>query len=867
MVSRRSFRKNRFRLKRFFQSLLPGKISGYARYYTRRKRKNVSKLIYTLARLFFVLFILGILSFAGIVIWYSKEIPSPYKLTNREIAQSTRIYDRNNKLLYEIYGDENRSLVNLGDVSQYMINATLAAEDPTFYKHQGIDIKGIARSFFKNLTNQGLYGGSTITQQLVKNTLLTPERTITRKIKELILTIQIERRYNKDEILQMYLNEVPYGGQSYGVKAAANTYFGKEPKDLSLVEAALLAGLTQSPSYYSPFGAYPENAKGRQEYVLYLMQKHGFITQEQVDTARKEELKYAPQIKNILAPHFVMYVKSILTEKYGDKMAEQGGLKVTTTLDYNMQLVAEEEAKFNHDRLDSQNANAQNSALVAIDPRTGEILTMLGSIDYFDTANDGNVNVTLSERQPGSSIKPITYVTAFTKGYTAATFVSDIQTTWPSGGGPYTPQESDGRFWGPLLVRDALANSRNVPAVKMLQLVGIPEMLKMAHNMGITTLNEPEKYGLALTLGGGEVKLLDLTSAFGVFAASGVRHSPTAILKVEDSKGKILEEFKPSQDERVFDEKYAYLISNILSDNVARSRLFGFGSLLQIRDWKVAVKTGTTNDNKDAWTVGYAPNLVTGVWTGNNNNDPMNGIQGSTGATPLWHYFMERVLDGKDRGEFKKPENDFISLEIDALSGKLVGDGTDKRKWEIFIKGTQPTEKDDFHVKVEVCKGTDFLATDYHKQLGLTETKTYTYLKEINDSWQPYTDGWIQAVGGFQKPPTEHCQTYEVGRDGPSVTIKSPQNGAVLASEFTADVEATSPVAITKVDFFWDNTLYKTLETSPFQVNFKLSAQVSGEHTMTVRAKDVNGKTGEASSKITIVSANSDEKQSTPSAQ
>ena len=836
-------------------------------YYHRHRKKSPAKLIYMIASILFLFFIVGIVGSAGVVAYYSSQLPSPNELITRKVAQSTTIYSRNGDVLYDIYGDQNRSLVTLDGVSKNVIDATLAAEDPNFYTHKGVDFRGIMRAFYTNITNQGFAGGSTISQQLVKKALLSDERTLSRKIKELILTIEIERKYTKDEILQMYLNEIPYGGTAYGVKAASKTYFDKDPKDLSLAEAALIAGLPQSPSYYSPFGAYPENAKGRQTYVLHLMQTHGYITEEQAEEAKNEELHFASQVTNIEAPHFVMYVKSILTEKYGDKLVEQGGLKVTTTLDLGMQKIAEEEARFNIDRLAAQNANARNSSLVAIDPRTGEILTMMGSVDYFDTANDGNVNVSLAERQPGSSIKPITYITGFMKGYTAATFLSDIRTEWPSVGEPFIPVESDGKYWGPILVRDALANSRNVPAVKMLQLVTIPEMLKTAHAMGITTLNEPDRYGLALTLGGGEVKLLDLTSAYGVFANGGVRHEPVAILKVEDANGKILEEYKPGDGKRVFEEKYAYLISDIMSDNVARTRLFGSGNLLQIRDWKAAVKTGTTNENKDAWTIGYTPTLVTGVWTGNNNNESMNGIQGSTGATPLWHYFMERVLENRDRGTFTKPEKDFVSLQIDALSGKLPGPSSTQTRWEIFIKGTQPTETDDFHEKVDVCKGTDLLARPYHKLLGLSETKTYTMLKEVNSSWQPFTNAWMASQSGYGAIPTEHCSGYS-GNDNAQIVvqIQSPLDNATVLSDFDVIPTILSPAEIEKVDYYFDSTLYKSLTKEPYTVTFHLSPTVLGYHTIMVRATDKNGKVGEASVTVNVAIEPNGGPPTTPSA-
>lgn len=861
-MSIRSWNRTKYKLQKTLKNLSPIDIQ-YRPYksYRRRSHSKIPQVLAYLATILFFLFLFGIISSIGMIAYFSKDLPSPYKLTNRDIEQSTKILDRNGKLLYDIYGDVNRTMVEMDQMPQNLLDATLAVEDAEFYTHKGLSIAGIMRSVILNMTEQGLYGGSTLTQQVVKNTLLSQERTMTRKIKELVLTIQVEKRYSKDEILKMYLNEIPYGGTAYGVQAASQLYFGKDVKDLTLAESALLAGLPQSPTNYSPFGAYPENAKARQETVLKLMYEKGWIdksgnrqriTKEQYDQALAEELHYASGKTQILAPHFVLYVKSLLEEKYGAKMVEQGGLKVTTTLDYEMQKIAEEEVRNQIDRLTQNNANARNAGLVAIDPRTGEVLAMVGSVDYFDNANDGNVNIALSLRQPGSSMKPIMYAAAFEKGYTAAAFLSDIQTTWADGASGYTPRESDGTYWGPLLLRDALANSRNVPAVKMMQLVGVQTVLDLSHNMGITSLNDPDRYGLSLTLGGGEVQLLEHTSAFGTFANKGVNQPHVEILKVEDSKGKILEEFKVGTGTQALSEEVAYLVTDILSDNYARQRLFGAGNLLQIRDWRVGVKTGTTDDNRDAWTMGYTPNLVTGVWVGNNNNDPMNGIQGSTGATPIWHYFMERVLENRDRGEFVKPESQFVTLEIDTLSGMLPGDGTEGKKWEIFIKGTEPTEKDNFHQKIKICKDQGLLATDVDIKLGNYEEKNFKSLIELSEDWQKYTDNWMSAAGGYNKPPTEQCNSYQ-NIKSPVVLISNPSNGQVVKKDFNITVEVISAETITKVEYYYDEVLYKTITSTPYSVDFHLSSSALGEHGMMVRAYDAKGEMGEAKVTINVV--------------
>ncbi|MBM4402035.1 MAG: hypothetical protein FJ044_02225, partial [Candidatus Cloacimonetes bacterium] len=487
---------------------------------------------------------------------------------------------------------------------------------------------------------------------------------------------------------------------------------------------------------------------------------------------------------------------------------------------------------------------------------TGEILTMVGSGDYFDTEHDGNVNVTLSARQPGSAIKPIMYVSAFQMGYNAATFLSDIRTCWPSPEGEFCPTESDGKFWGPMLLRDALANSRNLPAVKMLQLVGVQNVIDQAHQLGITTLNEPDRYGLSLTLGGGEVKPIDMAQVFSVFATGGIKHDLISILKVEDPKGKVLQEIKPEKikGKRVLEEKYAYLLNNILSDNEARKRLFGSRNLLEIGR-PAGVKTGTTNDNRDAWTIGYTPQLCAAVWVGNFDNSKMAPtIQGSTGATPIWHYFMQRALKNEPAQGWEAPKDAFVKIEVDALSGKLPLEGKDfPRRSGIFIKGTEPTQIDDFHEVVEVCKDKGLLATDYHKEFNLTEEKVFLNLKELHSSWQKYTDGWMAGQEDYQKPPTEKCPITKDGEEleAPLVKIIAPSDGEKIPN-FAFDVSAHvySSKTITKVEFYYDNVLVKTLTSIPYQTRFDLSTNEKGAHEITVRAYDSEGEKG--SDRVTV---------------
>ena len=614
--------------------------------YSEKQRRI--KILSLIAGISLICVLLGLFTAFGVIAYYSKDLPSPDRLSSRKVPQSTKIYSRDGVLLYEIFGDERRTLVELSDIPETLKQAAISVEDKDFYRHKGFDVFGIIRASFRVARGSTLQSGSTITQQVVKNTLLTPEQTITRKIKELILSIELERKYSKDQILQMYFNEVPYGGQAWGAGAAAEMYFGKHVRDLTPAEATFIAGLPQAPSFYSPCGAYPENAKERQKTVLHLMRENGYLTQEQSDEIVAQEVSVICQGYNsndIKAPHFVMYVKNLLTEMFGDKVVEQGGLRVMTTLDWGKQQIAEEEAKKQVEALQKANANASNAGVVVTDPNNGQIMAMVGSVDYFDAEHDGNVNVILSQRQPGSSIKPLTYLTAFTQGYSPSTFVSDIKTCFPGGAGQpeYCPNNWDDKFWGPMSIRAALSNSRNVPAVKMLQQVGTDEMIDLAHKLGITTLNDRDRYGLSLTLGGGEVRPLDMAQVFSVFAAKGQKHDLTPLLKVEDSTGKVLHEFKDAPREVVKPE-YVYLLNDVLSDPDVRRQTFGKSFDIGRR---IAVKTGTTNDNRDAWTIGYTPQLVTVVWVGNFNNDQMKGIMGSTGATPIMKAFITRALQGQ----------------------------------------------------------------------------------------------------------------------------------------------------------------------------------------------------------------------------
>ena len=632
--------------------------------------------------------------------WYfTRDLPNPKKLENRELPQTTKIYDRNGELLFNVYTDQNRTLVPIWEIPDNLIKATIAIEDKDFYKHKGFDVYGIVRAFRKTVFEGNVQGGSTITQQLVKSAFLTPERTISRKIKELYLAFRVEMAFPKDKILEMYINQVPYGGTAWGAAAAAEQYFGKNVKDLTLAESALLAGLPAAPSYYSPYGQDPQRAKNRQILVLNRMIEEKFITREQAEAASHEELKFRPAAVDIRAPHFVMFVREYLAEKYGEAVAAQGGLKVTTTLDLRLQEEAQKIVADNVAKLKTYNVG--NGAALVTRPNTGEIMAMIGSRDFFDLENDGNVNVTVALRQPGSSIKPINYATALErKLITPATIILDVATTFPGGPKPYSPVNYDGKFHGPVPVRNALANSYNIPAVKVLAINSVSEMIKQAAKMGITTFSDESRYGLSLTLGGGEVKMTEMGTAFGVFANSGDRVDLTPVLKIEDSNGRVLEEFKQKKGERVLSTETSFLISSILSDNNARSAAFGANSLLRISGKTVAVKTGTTDDKRDNWTLGYTPSYLVAVWVGNNDNKPMNPYitSGITGATPIWNEIMTFVLRDKVNETFKVPSG-VTGVEICSTTGGPKNDNCANR-FEYFIAGTVP--KDDTFVKRKV---------------------------------------------------------------------------------------------------------------------------------------------------------------------
>lgn len=688
--------------------------------------------------------------FIAAFFYYSRSLPDPNAWQDRKIIQSTKIYDRENKtLLYEIHGEEKRTVIDYNNIPQIVKNATIVAEDAEFYNHSGINFRGILRAILADVKDKKvLEGGSSITQQLIKNAYLTPERTISRKVKELILAISLERKYTKDEILNFYLNQIPYGSNSYGIEAAAQTYFNKSAKDLNIAESVYLAALPKAPSYYSPYGNHGDDLKARANYILKRLFDLKYISEADYNESKKTTVNFVDQKSNITAPHFVMFIRDYLNEKYGEDFVEKGGLKVTTTLNLDLQKIAEKAVEEGAKR--NEIYNAKNAALTAINPKTGEILAMVGSKNYFGKPEpegcdpgkncqfEPNVNIATRLRQPGSSFKPFVYATAIANGFTPSTVIWDIPTefnplcSWEgiaeSGVNQetcYKPKNYDGKFRGPVTLKQALANSLNVPSVKVLYLAGINNSIDTAENMGITTLKDRSRYGLSLVLGSAEVKLLEMVSAYGVFAEEGIKREPIGILKVEDGSGQVLEEYK-EHSQRVMNEETARQINDILSDNNARSPMFGLYGPLSLGEIPAAAKTGTTQDPidetkaRDAWIIGYTPSLVAGVWVGNNNNVPIEkGGAGVAAAGPIWHDFMISALKNKPIEVFNKPEQ--IITEKPILNGQYQT-----------------------YVKLKINKNNGFLANE--KTLpSLIEEKSFTEIHEI--LW------WVKKNNPQGSPP------------------------------------------------------------------------------------------------------------------
>jgi 1A family penicillin-binding protein len=733
----------------------------------------------------------GLGSVGGVYALYAQQLP-PAETIEVQTSQSfktTKIYDRTGtKLLFDVFDPRwgSRTVVPLEQIPDNLEYATIAIEDQDFYTNPGVNIRGVIRAAYVDITGQGFQGGSSITTLLVKNVIIPPEervqRDMARKIKEAILAIEITRRYGKEQILEWYLNTVFYGNMAYGVEAAAQNYFGKHVQDLSLAECAMLAVLPNAPASHSPL-TNPEEARIRQHLVLDAMYRQGYIAYEEIVAAKAEELHYAAVRYDIEAPHFVMYVRQLLEEKYGSDLLYQGGLKVYTTIDLDLQHAAEDIARNHIEELQADERNASNAAVVTIKPATGEILAMVGSIDYFDREIDGQVNVALAERQPGSSFKMFTYTEALRQGYTPATMVMDVRTTFPDPdySNPYTPENYTRKFSGPLRLRQALARSINVAAVKVMSWVGVRNVIELSHRMGISTLNR-DYYGLSLTLGGGEVKLLDMTYAFSVLANGGYMAGqpipeeqlrpgyreldPVAILRVEDANGNVLEEYRSPELRQILDPQVSYVITHMLSDNVARTPAFGSRSMLYLGPERpVAAKTGTTTDFRDSWTMGFTPQIATGVWVGNSNNEEMEHVQGSVGAAPIWHEVMLTALEGEPVVPFVEPPGLEWAV-VDATSGLLPTPHTPSTVRDVFLPGTVPTEHDNIHQMFRICRASGKLATVYCPLEEVTE--------QVFEIYPPEAADWVRE-NDVPQPPKDYCDVHGPSPVTGDVAIIKPE--------------------------------------------------------------------------------------------
>lgn len=781
--------------------------------------------------------------------WLFVDLPSIDALDAGLALPSTRLFDRNGQLLYEILpadGGRNTAIA-LTDIPAHCANAVIATEDSNFYSHPGVDIEGIARALWINLRGgEVLAGGSTITQQVARNTLLEPEqriqRTLQRKLRESILAIRLQNSYSKDEILTLYLNQVYFGNLAYGIEGAARAYFAKAAADLSLAECALLAGIIQNPAAHDPLTNLAQ-AKTRQTNTLRLMVKDGTIEQAEADRAENDELQFAATRFPIQAPHFVMAVWSQLQRDYGDYLYAEG-LDVVTTVDLNWQNNAQEIAQQQLEYLNHPPpgervpANARNAALLALDPFTGQVLTMLGSPDYFDEAIDGAVNATLAHRQPGSALKPFTYAAAMTlpDPWTAATMMLDVETPFITRKlESYTPANFGLVEHGPVLLREALASSYNIPAVVALEAVGVPEMIRLTSNAGLTTLAENTQVDLAITLGGGEVRLLDMAQAYSIFANGGFHVEPTFILKVTKRDGEVLHQWQPpTLTNRVLDERVAYIISDILSDPRARIPSFGNNSALDIGR-PAAAKTGTTTDFRDNWVMGYTPNLVVGVWVGNADNAPMVDVTGISGAGPIWNQFMRRALLGQPELDFQRPPG-IIEQEVCALSGLLPTPACPHRRVELFIEGTQPTDSDNLYQTFTIDRTTGLLAGD-NTAPGDRVERVYAVMPQEARDWAIRNGIPQPPLGAASRRPDEDAGLRLLEPDPYTVFQLSPMTPTQTQRiRLTVGASPTTQA----VTYLLDDMELGTVRAEPWALWWALEA---GEHELVARALLADGTT------------------------
>ena len=830
---------------------------------TKQDRVTRLKFLTFLASAVLILLVAGIAGGAAVFAWYAKDLPRPDRVRRTE-GLSTIIYDRNNEPIYDIYRDENRIPIGFEEIPQMLRDATVAIEDKEFYQHEGFSSKGIARSMIQIILYRNLQGGSTLTQQLVKNVLLSDERTLPRKIKEAILAIQIERRYSKDEILQMYLNEAPYGSTTYGIEAAAQHYYGKSAKDLTDIESVVLAGFPQSPSRYSPFTGDKDAYIWRTEQVIRRLREDGKIDREKEDALKAElpNVQFTGGEEKFKAAHFVNYVKELLVQQFGAATVEGGGLRVTTTLDIQLQEEAEKIVEEEVEKV--KNLKVGNGAAIVIDPQSGELLAMVGSKDYEASDSAGakfNV-VTQGLRQPGSALKPITYAQAFKEGFTPASIVMDVETKFPGGQNEkdYAPKNYDLKWRGPVQLRFALSNSINMSAVKTVALIGVEDMLQLSYDMGLTTL-EPTKenmtrFGLSVTLGGGEVRLIELAQAYGVFATGGVKQEPVAILKVTDQKNKTLYEFKQNTGKRVLSEEISYLITSILSDNDARSLIFGPRSHLYIPGKSVFVKTGTTDDKRDNWTIGGAKSRIVGVWVGNNDNSEMHPslASGVTGAAPIWNRLIKEAIKDRKDEPFTKP-NTLVEMEIDAFGGGLPRPEFPTRK-EFFIKGTEPTTTGSVYKKLKISKNSGKLANDVEIASGSYDEKEFIVFSESDpvstdgkNRWQEGIDEWLKTQSDPKyHPPTE---TSTDRSDNVVMNITSPSDHQRLDDhDVRVSGEAFSLGRIIEITVWIDGLeMDRVKDTGSYSRVFNLN---TGPHTIRMTARDDRGKEATGEVKIGV---------------
>ena len=799
-----------------------------------------------------ILFVLAVgIFFLGIgVIWAATlNIPNLQSIDQRKIIQSTKIYDRTGKVvLYDVNKDVKRTVVPLSDISPFIQKAIISIEDWDFYNHKGFKPLSFVRAAFANIFSLGFtQGGSTITQQVVKNTLLTGDKTPTRKIKEVILALKLEQKYSKDEILALYLNESPWGGSMYGVEEASQTFYGKSAKDVDLAEAAYLAALPKAPSYYSPYGKHKTELDDRKNLVLKRMLDTGAINKDDYEKAKAEEVRFIPRANNsIKAPHFVDFVKQYLDDKYGEGAFDEGGYVVTTTLDYDLQAKAEEIIK-KYALENEKNFKASNAGLVAVDSKTGQIITMVGSRDYFDEKIDGKYNIATAKRQPGSTFKPFAYATAFNKGLRPETVVFDLKTQFSTNCAPsdfsdndkcYAPDNFDNKFRGPMSLRSALAESINIPALKVLYLAGIKDTLKTAQSMGITTLTDPNRYGLTLVLGGGEVTPLEMTTAYATFANKGTYNPYTPILEIKDKSGKVIEKFEQKSKE-VLPKQTTLLITDILADNNARIPSYGANSPLYFPGHDVAVKTGTTNNYRDVWTIGYTPNTAVGAWAGNNDNTPMEKKVAGLIISPMWNAFMQEVIKATPNESFERPAPNTSFAGAPVIRGKWQGGQSyiiDK------VSGKLATEYTPAELKQEIVNN------DIHDILYWVSKDNFLQ-RPSNPNNDPQFSRWEYSVSIWAaqnganyfspyNPPTEYDNIH-TPESKPSIILKTPESNSFSKDEkveITTNISAKFP--ITKSSVFINDVLVGSLSNNKFSFTPQNIDSISGSNELKVIVYD-----------------------------